>query len=280
MGRRSTLAAKVDSDAFSLFDNEEAVLARTDDMLARLAEVAAGVRDLAEAYRRGYREQRQIVRMSDRMQSDLQRANQWLADQQRDLQMLNEALSTEIEHRKRLEAEMRRLAETDHLTGAFSRRRFTQHCEQELRRHGREGRPACLLMLDLDRFKKINDSYGHATGDAALVTFAQTCREALRGAHAFGRMGGEEFAILLEDMTAADGLAFAEDLRRAVAATPVESEEESLTISVSIGLAVSRSGESLGLLMRRADAALYAAKAGGRDRVCVAQDTGAPEEEP
>ena len=92
------------ADEFSLFDNEEAVLGRTEVMLARLAEVAQGVQELAGAYRRGYREQRRLVRMSDRMQGDLQRANLRLADQQRDLQSLNEALSGEIEHRTRLEA--------------------------------------------------------------------------------------------------------------------------------------------------------------------------------
>ena len=86
------------ADAFSLFDNEEAVLGRSEVMLTRLVEVGDGVRELADAYRRSYREQRQLVRLSDRIQLDLHRANQRLAEQQRELRLLNDALSAEIEH--------------------------------------------------------------------------------------------------------------------------------------------------------------------------------------
>lgn len=249
-------------DAFSLFDTEEAIIARTDVMLARLSEVADGVQELAGAYRRGTREQRRLVRMSDRMQLDLQRVNQRMAEQQRELQALNHALSGEIEHRSRLEAELRRLADTDHLTGALTRRRLLEVGERIW-----SGGPACLLMLDLDRFKRVNDDHGHAAGDAALLAFAAVCRARLRPGDAFGRMGGEEFAAVLPETGAAAGLALAEALRRAVAAAPVSVETGDLAISVSIGLAASRAGEPLAEALKRADAALYAAKNGGRDRV-------------
>ncbi len=254
-------------DGFSLFDAEEAIIGRADVMLARLSEMADGVQELAGAYRRGTREQRRLVRMSDRMQLELQRVNQRMAEQQRELQTLNAALSSEIEHRTRLEAELRRLVDTDHLTGVLTRRRFLEVAEQIWPRGAGE---ACLLTLDLDRFKRINDGHGHAAGDAALVAFAATCREILRPGDAFGRTGGEEFAILLPETGPAEGLARAESLRRAVADTPVPTGQGALSMTVSVGLAASVAGELLAEALKRADAALYVAKNGGRDRVRAA----------
>ncbi|AWN34887.1 GGDEF domain-containing protein [Methylobacterium radiodurans] len=268
---RSTGHSAGHEDGFSLFDAEEAIIGRADVMLARLSEMAEGVQELAGAYRRGTREQRRLVRMSDRMQLDLQRANQRMAEQQRELQALNAALSAEIEHRGRLEAELRRLVDTDHLTGALTRRRFLEIAE---RAWPRTAGDACLLVLDLDRFKRINDGHGHAAGDAALVAFAATCRGALRAGDAFGRMGGEEFAVLLPETGPAEGLALAEGLRRAVADTPVPTEGGMLAISVSVGLAASAVGEPLTEALKRADEALYGAKDGGRDRVRCAESRG------
>lgn len=268
--RTATGIKRAAEDSFSLFDAEEAIIGRTDVMLARLSEVAEGVQELAGAYRRGTREQRRLVRMSDRMQFELQRVNQRMAEQQRELQTLNEALSGEIEHRTRLEAELRRLADTDHLTGSLTRRRLLEIGERIWARG-----PACLLMLDLDHFKHVNDGHGHAAGDAALVVFAAVCRASLRPCDAFGRMGGEEFAAFLPETDAAAGRALAETLRRAVAEAPVPLERGRLSISVSIGLAASRAGEPLAVALRRADAALYEAKTGGRNRVSSPETDGA-----
>ena len=264
-------------DAFSLYDAEEAVLARSEAMLAGLSDVAGGVQALADAYRRGYREQRRLVRMSDRMQLDLQKANQALAEQRRDLQALNAALSSEIEHRTRLEAELRRLADTDDLTGALARRRFMEIASREWLRHERSGAPVCILMLDLDRFKLLNDSFGHAAGDAALVAFVATCRANLRTLDFIGRTGGEEFAIVLPDTPLDGGFTFSERLREAVATTPVDGADSAVTITVSIGVAQAWQGESLESAMQRADAALYAAKRDGRNRVGLKPDTAVPE---
>ncbi|KQP88382.1 GGDEF domain-containing protein [Methylobacterium sp. Leaf117] len=260
------------SDSFSLYDAEEAVLTRTEAMLSGLSDVAGGVQALADAYRRGYREQRRLVRMSDRMQLELQKANHCLAEQRRDLQSLNAALSSEIELRTRLEAELRRLADTDDLTGAFARRRFMEIAAREWLRHERSGTPVCILMLDLDRFKLLNDSFGHAAGDAALMSFVTTCRANLRTLDFIGRTGGEEFAIVLPDTSLEVGHAFAERLRDAVAATSVPAMDAAVTITVSIGLAQARQGESLESAMQRADAALYTAKDGGRNRVAPKPD--------
>ena len=229
---------------------------------------------LAEAYRRGYREQRRLVRLSDRMQADLQKANRRLAEQQRDLQSLNVALSGEIETSARLEAELRRLADTDPLTGALARRRFLEVCTRDWPR--RADQSACLLMLDIDRFKLVNDSHGHAAGDAALIAFVAACRSALRSLDTIGRLGGEEFAVLLVGTAMADGTAVAERIRTAVADMPVATEGGPIGITVSIGLAAAGPGETLPAAMRRADAALYAAKHGGRNRVELAPAAAAP----
>ncbi|MDO9429062.1 MAG: GGDEF domain-containing protein [Methylobacterium sp.] len=257
-------------DAFSLYDAEEAVIRQAEAMLAGLSDAAAGVNALADAYRRGYREQRRLVRMSDRMQLDLQRANQCLAEQRRDLQTLNEALSKEIEHRTRLEAELRRLADTDSLTGALARRRFMEISAREWERHQGGADPICVLMLDLDRFKLVNDSFGHAVGDAALVACVAACRANLRPRDIIGRTGGEEFAVLLPETGLGYALDAAERLRGAVASAPVEAPGEGVALSVSIGVAQARRGESLESALQRADAALYAAKDDGRDRVRTA----------
>lgn len=261
------------ADTFSLYDAEEAVLARAESMLAGLSDVAGGVQALADAYRRGYREQRRLVRMSDRMQLDLQKANQRLAEQQRDLQALNAALSGEIEHRTRLEAELRRLADTDDLTNALARRHFMEVAAREW---SRGGAAICVMMLDLDRFKLLNDGFGHAVGDTALVTFVATCRANLRGHDIIGRTGGEEFAIILPGTEIETGLPLAERLREAVAATRVSVQDVSM--SVSIGIAQGLPGESLESAMQRADAALYAAKRGGRNRVAAATPETVPQE--
>ncbi|KQP16745.1 GGDEF domain-containing protein [Methylobacterium sp. Leaf93] len=262
----------VGGDAFSLYDTEEAVLGKTDGMLAGLAQVAGGVQQLAEAYRRSYREQRRLVRMSDRMQLDLQKANHRLAEQQRDLQALNEALSGEIEHRTRLEAKLRHLADTDDLTGAVSRRRFMEISQREWLRYERDRIPACLLMADLDRFKRLNDEFGHAAGDAALASFVETCQRRLRKVDVIGRMGGEEFAILLTEIGADAGLAVAEDICRLVGETGVAWPGGPLALSVSIGIAAIEGTETFEQTLGRADAALYAAKHAGRG--CVRPSRG------
>ncbi|SDA27358.1 diguanylate cyclase (GGDEF) domain-containing protein [Methylobacterium sp. UNC378MF] len=266
------------ADAFSLFDTEEAVLGRSEVMLARLAEVGDGVRELAGAYRRSYHEQRRLVRLSDRMQLDLHRANQRMAEQQRALRHLNDALTAEIEHRTRLEAELRRLADTDHLTDALSRRRFLQICEEVWARTQSGDTPSSVLMLDLDGFKLINDRYGHSAGDMVLKAFVETCRDSLRAVDVIGRMGGEEFAILVPGAVLPEAQAIAEQLRCAVAQRPVRLEHGLLPISVSIGLAAFGPSESMSATLRRADAALYAAKHAGRDCVrCAAEAGGWPD---
>ncbi|MFD2233556.1 GGDEF domain-containing protein [Phaeospirillum tilakii] len=168
---------------------------------------------------------------------------------------------------ERLNAELRRQAECDPLTGALNRRAFTLVAAKAMALAERTGQPLTLLMLDLDHFKRANDSRGHAFGDALLCDFVRLAGETLRAQDAFCRHGGEEFLALLPDTDAAQALAVAERLRRAYAAL---APARAVAGTVSIGLAGLRPGDDLDGLIRRADQALYQAKTAGRDRTVIA----------
>lgn len=167
--------------------------------------------------------------------------------------------------KERAEREQRIAARTDPLTGLANRRAFFEGA----RRTWTGGRQVALLMFDLDRFKGVNDTYGHAVGDAVLVGFCATAAALLPPGALMGRLGGEEFACLLPDASPAMALVQAERLRRAFAGLCVP-ELPDLRLSVSVGIAPARDARDLDDLMRRADAALYAAKGKGRDRVELA----------
>ncbi|WP_404384232.1 diguanylate cyclase [Caenispirillum salinarum] len=170
---------------------------------------------------------------------------------------------------RRQHLDLERLATTDTLTGALNRRAFMARLETETQRAGRHGHDFAVLMLDIDHFKRINDTRGHAAGDQALVAFADTLRGHLRDTDSLGRLGGEEFAVLLPE-TGADGAAtLAERLRAAVAAARVTTDAATFGFTTSAGLA-SFAGDTPESLLRRADGALYRAKEGGRDRVVAA----------
>lgn len=264
---------------FSLFDQEEALLQHADQMVDKLDQVADGVRALANAYRQSYRSQTRLLRMSDRMQLDLQQANQKLEAQAESLRTLNEALEQEVEAREKLADELHRLAMMDDLTGVYSRRQVLEVGERELARRRRQGlTPMTLLMMDLDHFKRINDRFGHAAGDTVLVAFAEVLHRNLRESDAVGRLGGEEFLAVLPDVDLRGGMALAERIRAEVAALriPWEHQEDEngsvdLDLTVSIGVAGLRSArESLDTTIMRADDALYQAKVSGRNRVMLA----------
>ncbi len=258
----------LDASRYSLFEHEEEVIRRADGMVAMLEEVAAGVRALAEAYRAGLAEQRRLVRFSDRMQAELQDANQRLSSQADELLRLNESLTQEIETRRKLEEELRRFAITDGLTGGFNRRHFLYLAERDARRCLRNGHAISLLLMDLDRFKSINDTFGHAAGDDVLVAFAALCRSRLRDLDIFGRIGGEEFAVVLPEVDMHQALEIAARLRTACAASEVVHRDRRLAITVSVGVApVLETDDPVEDAMSRADRALYRAKSRGRNRV-------------
>jgi len=183
----------------------------------------------------------------------------------------------DITERKHLEAELQRLATTDALTGLLNRRRFTEIVEQELFRVRRHPRPVTLLMLDLDHFKQINDNHGHPAGDRVLQAVTGACNQLLRATDSFGRLGGEEFAILLPDTDREGAREVAEKLREAVANLLIRVDGAVLRVTVSIGMVCRQSGDqSLSGMLSLADRALYQAKSRGRNRTESDTDTDLP----
>jgi diguanylate cyclase (GGDEF)-like protein len=173
--------------------------------------------------------------------------------------------------------EFHRLAYVDPLTGLPNRRGFDEAAEESFTRADAQRRPVAVLMCDLDQFKAINDQFGHGYGDAALRHVAKVLRATSAERNVvLGRMGGEEFLMLLPDLTAQDAFAFAESLRLAVAAQPVEWDGVKASITMSIGLAVTPPRTGLVPLIVRADTALHEAKLGGRNCVAVAPATSRP----
>ncbi|GLK79796.1 GGDEF domain-containing protein [Methylopila turkensis] len=168
------------------------------------------------------------------------------------------------------EMELRLLATQDALTGVLSRRAFREEAERALRLAVRHGHDLSILMVDLDRFKSVNDRFGHAAGDAVLGRSAAACVGQLRGSDVIGRLGGEEFAIALPHAGARAALEVAERLRQAIVAETHTFGGATIQMTASFGVA-SRGPSSADVdeLLRDADAALYLAKAQGRNR-CVA----------
>ena len=170
----------------------------------------------------------------------------------------------------RLHKEAEKTARTDPLTGVCNRRHFTEIWEKEIAVHQRHTRPLAVLMLDIDHFKVVNDTYGHTTGDKALVHFAQTSANQLRPADRIGRFGGEEFVVLLPDTDATQAKQVAERIRTTVQETTRKQEVDIPPMTVSIGVAEVLEETRLEQIIHRADAALYKAKQSGRNRVCTA----------
>ncbi|MGR8951766.1 MAG: diguanylate cyclase [Gammaproteobacteria bacterium] len=174
-----------------------------------------------------------------------------------------------ITERKRLQQTYEYMAQIDDLTGLANRRHFMEQAEVELARAFRYGGDLSLLMLDLDHFKKINDTYGHQTGDLVLKKFSVLCQATLREVDLIGRLGGEEFVILLPETGEKDAVEVADRLRELIACSSVELET-GLTVPFTVSIGVAAFGKScctMDALLQKADKALYQAKAEGRNRV-------------
>jgi diguanylate cyclase (GGDEF)-like protein len=171
--------------------------------------------------------------------------------------------------KQRDDARMERLATTDDLTGLLNRRAFFARADAARLLALRQRQPITLLMLDIDHFKQLNDRFGHATGDEALVKFAATCSEALREHDILGRLGGEEFALVLPGTDLDGALHAAERLREGVLMTRLLTCGNNYTMTVSIGVVLVGADEDLPTALARADHALYEAKRNGRNRVEV-----------
>ena len=165
-------------------------------------------------------------------------------------------------------ADLKRLATTDPLTGLRNRAFFMDSAAAELRRSERFSRELTMLMIDLDFFKLINDRYSHAAGDEALRVFSKVLVSETRAFDLLGRIGGEEFAVVLSETGSEAGVQIAERLRQAVEASSfVFHDSAAIRFTVSVGVAPRRVGDSLDALLARADGALYRAKHAGRNRV-------------
>ena len=173
----------------------------------------------------------------------------------------------DVSELKRAELASVALANVDHLTGALSRQHFMNLADQEMARSQRYELPLVVLMLDLDHFKLVNDGYGHAAGDAVLQSFVQTVKSVLREPDVIGRLGGEEFAVLLPNTTQQGGVVLANRILESVRASPVAVGDQRIAYSVSIGAGYLDKQKTFAELLGQCDEALYQAKHAGRDRL-------------
>jgi diguanylate cyclase (GGDEF)-like protein len=177
-------------------------------------------------------------------------------------------LITDITDSERQQAELTRLATTDSLTGIANRRSFFAHAQREVERARRYGPPLGVFVLDLDFFKRVNDTYGHAIGDVVLQSVARHAASLLRVTDIIARTGGEEFGALMPETPAEEIGGVAERVRQSIAELAIETPAGRLSVTASIGFSSLLDGEDrIDPAMARADAALYRAKQGGRNRV-------------
>lgn len=167
--------------------------------------------------------------------------------------------------------ELRQIAARDDLTGALNRRGWMDRAATELERSLRYRHPATAILLDIDHFKRVNDTHGHAAGDTVLKAVAATCMDIVRDSDAFGRTGGEEFAILLPETAGPAGAALAERCRKAIEGLRVDiGAPEPISVTASFGVSSFAPGlDALDGWIARTDKALYDAKEGGRNRVAL-----------
>ena len=183
------------------------------------------------------------------------------------------AAINDISDRKIMELQLEKLATTDSLTGILNRRSFAERSQLEFERCSRKSQPVCMLIFDIDYFKHINDSRGHSVGDIALQHLVQVVSENVRPYDLFGRLGGEEFALLLPETSLEQGYQLAERIRHMIATTPLETEKESVVMKVSGGIALWENGMGFDQIFQRADTALFAAKENGRNRIVRLEKT-------
>jgi diguanylate cyclase (GGDEF)-like protein len=167
------------------------------------------------------------------------------------------------------EIELRLIALTDYLTGALTRRAFMAEIDRALARFARSGERSALVALDIDRFKRINDTLGHAAGDQVLQAVSACCGDVMRAEDSLGRIGGEEFCLLLPRADTFEASRVAERLRRAIAELVIP-EHPGLQVTASFGVSILTAEATGPSWMAQADEALYAAKQGGRNRWCLA----------
>lgn len=190
--------------------------------------------------------------------------------QRRELERVNTQLREQLQTIELLRADLAEQAVRDHLTGLHNRRYLMNALVAAVEHASNDGTPLALALVDLDHFKRVNDRYGHAAGDAVLVALATTLSRALGDGEVVARHGGEEFVLLLPGATAAEAVARLETLRQAVRDHALIFGGETIVTTFSAGVTLYTGMESPATLLQAADDALYAAKQGGRDRVVLA----------
>ena len=178
------------------------------------------------------------------------------------------AIERDLTEYKRLQSHLENMANTDSLTGLANRQSFLHHAEKEFSRARRFARPLSVVMIDVDHFKSINDRYGHAVGDTVLRRVSSICQCSLRGSDLLGRIGGEEFVLLLPDTPPASAIYVAERMREQLAKTPIDVDGLIITTTASFGVAsITDADINFNSILERADVAMYHAKSDGRNKV-------------
>ncbi|NOR55829.1 MAG: diguanylate cyclase [Sulfurovum sp.] len=204
------------------------------------------------------------------------RLTQMVEDKTIELLKLNDTLSIELEEKERLQQTLMTEARTDDLTGALNRRAFFEMSMKELETSKRYKHPLTFLIIDIDFFKAINDTHGHLNGDIVLIDMVNVIKGTIRNTDVFGRIGGEEFAVLMPETNLDDAAHLAERIRSNVFENISLLDEEQVSITVSIGLSLLREEDNMiQTLLRRADLALFKAKENGRNQVCIEEDVAA-----
>lgn len=178
----------------------------------------------------------------------------------------------EIQYRKSQQDHFQQLALTDALTGAVNRHHFNDVLGQEIVNVNQHGRPLSIMVLDIDHFKKINDTYGHGVGDEVLIMFYRTCKEAVRSSDVVARIGGEEFVIVMPNTPLVNAQLFAERLRKNIEQLEIKIDEHKVSLTVSIGVSQWQAEQFINAetFIAHADKSLYKAKNSGRNKVVVA----------
>jgi len=250
---------------FTLFESEDRIIERADEIMLGLEDTTKLIKTLSSAYKRAVKEQKRMVRLSDRMQDELR--------------AVQARLEGEVQARAELAEQFRLQAITDGLTGLFNRRHFLDLCHHELRSRSRTQHPLSVALLDIDKFKAVNDTHGHAGGDEALKVVAATLTGNLRQSDVVARWGGEEFAILMPETQSDDALRLAERLRKTLSEQTVFEGELAFQVTASFGVATlegpnpaseNPGHDPIDSLFKCADDALYDAKRSGRNRVHAA----------
>ncbi len=178
----------------------------------------------------------------------------------------------DITERKRLKEELQHQATTDYLTGVTNRRHFIETAHYEISRAIRFKHPLSIALIDIDHFKSINDTYGHAAGDEALIVLARLCCDNIREVDIFARLGGDEFVLLLPDATCKQAYQVVERIRRSLSALSIDRDGQNIAITISSGIAgLEDEEDTLDVLLARADQVLYQVKESGKNRVATNQ---------